>query len=129
MHQAQQSQQLMGGGLDLTNALKIRRNKEVCIYRTAKPEDKKALLAAFRQVSQELGEKKRKDNEKEQERRKSIWQGDAGISLSDMKYLLTTRSDCSWQPRSTPPGIIEPRPTVIEYWYLCDRLKRFAVDR
>ncbi len=61
---------------DLTNALKIRRAKEVCVYRTVKPEDKKALLAAFRQVSQELGEKKRKETEKEQERRKSIWQGD-----------------------------------------------------
>jgi len=48
----------------------------VCVYRTVKPEDKKALLAAFRQVSQELGEKKRKETEKEQERRKSIWQGD-----------------------------------------------------
>ncbi|KAL7421281.1 exocyst complex component exo84 [Cryptotrichosporon argae] len=61
---------------DLTNALKIKRGKEVCVYRTAKPEDKKALLGAFRQVSQELSEKKRKDNEKEQERRKSMWQGD-----------------------------------------------------
>ncbi|WWC91120.1 uncharacterized protein L201_006061 [Kwoniella dendrophila CBS 6074] len=61
---------------DLTNALKIRRGKEVCVYRTSKPEDKKALLAAFRQVSQELGEKKRKESEKEQERRKSMWHGD-----------------------------------------------------
>ncbi|KAK8843984.1 hypothetical protein IAR55_006777 [Kwoniella newhampshirensis] len=63
---------------DLTNALKIRRGKEVCVYRTSKPEDKKALLGAFRQVSQELGEKKRKDSEKEQERRKSMWHGDKG---------------------------------------------------
>ena len=50
------------------------------MYRTAKPGDKKALLAAFRQVSQELGEKKRKDTEKEQERRKSIWHGDGALS-------------------------------------------------
>nr|XP_018259262.1 exocyst complex component EXO84 [Kwoniella dejecticola CBS 10117]OBR81420.1 exocyst complex component EXO84 [Kwoniella dejecticola CBS 10117] len=61
---------------DLTNALKIRRGKEVCVYRTSKPEDKKSLLAAFRQVSQELGEKKRKESEKEQERRKSMWHGE-----------------------------------------------------
>lgn len=46
------------------------------MYRTSKAEDKKALLAAFRQVSQELGEKKRKDSEKEQQRRKTMWQGD-----------------------------------------------------
>ncbi|WRT69149.1 uncharacterized protein IL334_006133 [Kwoniella shivajii] len=63
---------------DLTNALKIRRGKEVCVYRTSKPEDKKSLLGAFRQVSQELGEKKRKESEKEQERRKSMWHGDKG---------------------------------------------------
>ncbi|WWC73016.1 uncharacterized protein I206_106981 [Kwoniella pini CBS 10737] len=61
---------------DLTNALKIRRGKEVCVYRTSQPEDKKSLLAAFRQVSQELGEKKRKESEKEQERRKSMWHGE-----------------------------------------------------
>lgn len=65
---------------DLTNALKIRRGKEVCVYRTSKAEDKKALLAAFRQVSQELGEKKRKESEKEQERRKSMWHGDVSES-------------------------------------------------
>ncbi|KAK4683859.1 exocyst complex component 8, partial [Tremellales sp. Uapishka_1] len=67
---------------DLTNALKIRRGKEVCVYRTQKPEDKKALLGAFRQVSQELGEKKRKDSEKEQERRKSMWQGETSRRVS-----------------------------------------------
>ena len=61
---------------DLTNALKIKRNKEVCIYRTSRPEDKKALLGAFRQVSQELSEKKRKESEKEQERRKTMWLGE-----------------------------------------------------
>jgi hypothetical protein len=69
-------------GIDLTNALKIRRGKEVCVYRTGRPEDKKALLAAFRQVSQELGEKKRKESEKEQVRRKTMWLGDVSSCLS-----------------------------------------------
>jgi hypothetical protein len=50
------------------------------VYRTSKAEDKKALLAAFRQVSQELSEKKRKESEKEQERRRTMWQGDVGAS-------------------------------------------------
>lgn len=63
---------------DLTNALKIKRGKEVCVYRGSKPEDKKALLAAFRQVSQELAERRRKENEAEQERRKTLWQSEAG---------------------------------------------------
>lgn len=98
-------------GIDLTNALKIRRGKEVCVYRTAKPDDKKALLAAFRQVSQELGEKKRKDTEKEQERRKTMWHGDGGLSgptrpvsgllspgrpLSTMSLSLTEPKDLRW---------------------------------
>jgi hypothetical protein len=61
---------------DLTNALKIKRNKEVCVYRGQRPEDKKALLGAFKQVSSELSEKKRKDNEAEQERRRTLWQGE-----------------------------------------------------
>lgn len=66
---------------DLTNALKIRRGKEVCVYRTGRPEDKKALLAAFRQVSQELGEKKRRESEKEQVRRKTMWLGDVSFLI------------------------------------------------
>ena len=73
---------------DLTNALKIRRGKEVCVYRTNRPEDKKALLAAFRQVSQELGEKKRKESEKEQVRRKTMWLGDVSkTSMSGSRLM------------------------------------------
>lgn len=37
-------------------------------------------MAAFRQVAEELAAKKRKDSEKEQERRKSLWQGDVSFS-------------------------------------------------
>ena len=51
------------------------------MYRTARPEEKKALLTAFRQVSQELSERKRKDNEKEQERRKTMWLNQANVRL------------------------------------------------
>jgi hypothetical protein len=63
---------------DLTNAIKIRRGKETFVYRTSQTEDKKSLLAAFRHVAEELANKKRKDSEKEQERRKSMWTGDVG---------------------------------------------------
>jgi len=63
------------------------------VYRSSKPEDKKALLGAFRQVSQELGEKKRKESEKEQQRRKSMWQG-------DVRILITTRHNA--HPRPAP---------------------------
>lgn len=74
---------------DLTNALKIKRNKEVCIYRTSRPEDKKALLGAFRQVSQELSEKKRKESEKEQERRKTMWLGEGGATNRPASGILS----------------------------------------
>ena len=74
---------------DLTNALKIRRGKEVCVYRTNRPEDKKALLAAFRQVSQELGEKKRKESEKEQVRRKTMWLGDVSKAFMSGSRLMS----------------------------------------
>nr|ODN92533.1 exocyst complex component EXO84 [Cryptococcus depauperatus CBS 7841] len=60
---------------ELVNAIKITRGKEYWYYRASKPEDKRVLLGAFKQVSQELNEKKRKDNEKEQERRKTMWLG------------------------------------------------------
>ncbi|ORY33088.1 hypothetical protein BCR39DRAFT_521150 [Naematelia encephala] len=77
---------------DLTNALKIRRGKETCVYRTSKAEDKKGLLAAFRRVSQELGEKKRKESEREQERRKSMWQGDGLNGLNGVAMPVPSMS-------------------------------------
>ncbi|KAI5450924.1 exocyst complex component exo84 [Naganishia albida] len=62
---------------DLTNAIKVKRGKETYVYRTNRTEDKRALLMAFRQVADELREKKREQSEKEQERRKSMWTGEA----------------------------------------------------
>jgi hypothetical protein len=82
--------------------LKIRRGKEVCVYRTSKAEDKKALLGAFRQVSQELGEKKRKESEKEQIRRKSMWQEQSPASPNalnpglSMIGVSTDNKDLRW---------------------------------
>ncbi|ORX39188.1 hypothetical protein BD324DRAFT_618768 [Kockovaella imperatae] len=87
---------------DLTNALKIRRGKESSVYRTAKMEDKKALLSAFRQVSQELSEKKRKESEKEQQKRKSMWQETPaspsllGSRPSSMIMTMADSKDMRW---------------------------------
>ena len=61
---------------DLTNAIKIRRGKESLVYRTNFADDKRILLGAFRKVAEDLAAKKRKESEKEQERRKSMWAGD-----------------------------------------------------
>ncbi|KAJ9104111.1 hypothetical protein QFC19_004095 [Naganishia cerealis] len=61
---------------DLTNAIKVKRAKETYVYRTNHAEDKRALLMAFRQVNEELQAKKREQNEREQERRKSMWTGE-----------------------------------------------------
>lgn len=59
----------------MTNVFKIRHGKETHVYRSDSPSDKKALLAQFRQVADDLAAKKRKEREGEHERRKSMWQG------------------------------------------------------
>jgi hypothetical protein len=46
------------------------------VYRTNHPDDKRVLLGAFRKVAEDLAAKKRKESEREQERRKSMWAGD-----------------------------------------------------
>ncbi|PPQ99518.1 hypothetical protein CVT24_005308 [Panaeolus cyanescens] len=64
----------------MTNVFKIRHGKETHVYRTESPSDKKSLLAQFRQVAEELSQKRRKEREGEHERRKSLWQ--AGTNTS-----------------------------------------------
>jgi hypothetical protein len=61
----------------MTNVFKIRHGKETHVYRTESPADKKALLSQFRQVAEELSQRRRKEREGEHERRKSMWQGAA----------------------------------------------------
>ena len=68
--------------IGMTNVFKIRHGKETHVYRTETPQDKKSLLAQFRQVAEELAAKKRKEREGEHERRKSMWQ--AGPSGGDV---------------------------------------------
>lgn len=65
----------------MTNVFKIRHGKETHVYRSDSLADKKALLAQFRQVADDLAAKKRKEREGEHERRKSMWQG------GDVRYL------------------------------------------
>ncbi|KAJ9091615.1 hypothetical protein QFC21_007155 [Naganishia friedmannii] len=65
---------------DLTNSIKVKRGKKTHVYRTNHPEDKGALWMAFRQVDEEMQAKKRELNEKEQERRKSMWTGEVTTS-------------------------------------------------
>lgn len=55
---------------DLSNAVKIKRGKETIIFRTDKPEDKKALLLAFKKVAEELTNKRRNEMLLEAEARK-----------------------------------------------------------
>ena len=69
---------------DLTNAIKVKRGKETYLYRTNHAEDKRALLMAFRQVAEELREKKREQTEREQDRRKSMWTGEVRSTQGGM---------------------------------------------
>ncbi|KAJ2927709.1 hypothetical protein H1R20_g9401, partial [Candolleomyces eurysporus] len=57
----------------MTNVFKVRRGKETHVYRTETPQEKKQILTMFRQVAEELQQKRRKEREGEHERRKSIW--------------------------------------------------------
>ncbi|TRM61603.1 hypothetical protein BD626DRAFT_558599 [Schizophyllum amplum] len=62
----------------MTNVFKIKHGKETHVYRTDTPGDKKSLLTQFRQVAEELADKRRKEREGEHERRKSMWTGGGG---------------------------------------------------
>ncbi|WVQ74291.1 hypothetical protein IAR50_003888 [Cryptococcus sp. DSM 104548] len=96
-------------GGELVNVIKVQRGKEYCVYKTNKSDEKRAILSAFKQISRELNEKKRKDNEKEQERRKTMWlggndksahtmsvMGTPGRALSTIGISMTDSKDLRW---------------------------------
>jgi len=58
--------------LELKNAVKVKRGKETFIFRSGKSEDKKALLAAFKKVAEEMSNKRRKESVWEAETRKGV---------------------------------------------------------
>ncbi|KAG8962931.1 exocyst complex component exo84 [Tulasnella sp. 419] len=62
--------------VELTNVFKIRRSKEAYVFRTDRPSDKRSLLSTFRQTSEELSTKKRKERESEHDKRRSLWTGE-----------------------------------------------------
>jgi len=71
----------------MTNVFKIRHGKETHVYRTESPTDKKALLSQFRQVAEELSQKRRKEREGEHERRKSMWQSGGTVCISSYSII------------------------------------------
>lgn len=67
----------------MTNVFKIRHGKETHVYRAETPTEKKALLSQFRQVAEELSQRRRREREGEHERRKTMWQG----TTASISYL------------------------------------------
>ena len=66
----------------MTNVFKIRKDKELHVYRCELSVDKKVLLSQFRQVAEELAAKRSKEREGEHERRKTMWMGaDGDVSI------------------------------------------------
>ena len=61
----------------MTNVFKVRNGKETHVYRTETPQEKKSILSQFRQVAEELSQKRRREREGEHERRKTMFQGDS----------------------------------------------------
>ncbi|KIR29156.1 exocyst complex component EXO84 [Cryptococcus deuterogattii 99/473] len=82
-------------GGELVNIVKVHRGKEHCVYKAQKSDDKRALINAFRQISREVNEKKRKDSEKEQERRKTMWLGDKNGNGASQALSKSIESDAS----------------------------------
>ncbi|WFD42122.1 exocyst complex component exo84 [Malassezia psittaci] len=76
---------------DLKNALKVKRGKEVYVYRTDKAQDKRAILNAFRRVGEDLS------NKLKQERKSK-----AGLKRSD-----TVMSDSMDLTIDSLPGDVE----------------------
>lgn len=73
--------------LDRTNIIKLRHGREGHVFRTDRPSEKKSLLASFRQTSEELATKKRKEREGEHERRMSVWTLGDRVSMGDFSNL------------------------------------------
>ncbi|KAG8827942.1 exocyst complex component exo84 [Serendipita sp. 401] len=82
-----------------TNIIKVRHGREGYVYRTDRSSEKKSLLAAFRQTSEELATKRRKEREGEHERRMSVWtagerssmgmsMGMSRISMSGLSMIM-----------------------------------------
>ena len=57
---------------ELTNAIRIKRDREVYIFRTEKAEDKKSLLLAFKKILEETTSRKRKESVWEAETRRDV---------------------------------------------------------
>ncbi|KAF8590795.1 hypothetical protein K439DRAFT_1329052 [Ramaria rubella] len=66
---------------EVTNVIKLRHGKETHVYRIERLKEKKTLLAAFRQASEDLATRKRKEREGEHERRRSVWAGGNRASM------------------------------------------------
>ena len=95
---------LKDGG-ELTNAIKVKRGKSTAIFRSERPEDKRALLSAFKKVAEELMAKRRKQ---------SIWEAETrkDVRPSTLLSALTKAGPRGSQRRSgrlaRPAGVVQP---------------------
>ncbi|KAF8514201.1 Cullin repeat-like-containing domain protein [Hysterangium stoloniferum] len=68
--------------------IKLRHGKETHVYRVERLKEKKTLLFAFRQASEELAARKRKEREGEHERRRSVWaDGNSSFQTPDVSKM------------------------------------------
>ncbi|GJJ11884.1 hypothetical protein Clacol_006122 [Clathrus columnatus] len=73
---------------DVTNVVKIRHGKETFVYRFEQLKDKKTWLVSFRQASEELAARRRKEREGEHERRRSVWaDGNSTLKIPDIDKM------------------------------------------
>ncbi|KZS93050.1 hypothetical protein SISNIDRAFT_550064 [Sistotremastrum niveocremeum HHB9708] len=86
--------------IELKNVIKVKHGKNGYVYRTRSSADKKGLLSSFRELAEQLAEKRRKEREGEHERRRSQWmEGDRrsfiSTDLASMPSLPSWLKDSS----------------------------------
>ncbi|WFD35658.1 exocyst complex component exo84 [Malassezia cuniculi] len=76
-------------GRDLSNAFKIKKGKEVYVYRTERTQDKRALLNAFRRVGEDLANRRKRESMKPQHKRPTTFGNADGDPDSNLALLAT----------------------------------------
>ena len=81
-------------GRDLSNAFKIKKGKEVYVFRTERSQDKRALLNAFRRVGEDLANRKKRSRAQPQKRPAAYSMlSDANDPDSNLALLATTEGE------------------------------------
>lgn len=89
----------------LTNAIRVKRDREVSIFRTEKPEDKRQLLSAFKKILEETLSRRRKESVWEAEHRRDTIYGGSRNNNANNGAPLSNHPLASFQPSRIFPFV------------------------